>query len=95
MSKAKSKEVKKQPKPVLKKNDFVTFKRGYGIVSIVTKNYAEIVWHNGMKISSLVTEVDSCIKITKQQFLDLIERSGDTLWYSSKDNIKVFHGVTF
>jgi len=83
----------------LKLNSFVTFRIGrnksYGIVHNVNVGHAFLIYHNGMKITTTYKRLDLCAKITKKEFLDLIDRNGDTMWYSSKEALKTFYGVTF
>jgi hypothetical protein len=83
----------------IKKNSFVTFSRGrskgFGIVESANDEYAHIVYHNGIKISTIHRLKDSCKLITRNKFHKLIEDSGQTSWYSSIESIKAFHGVTF
>jgi len=83
----------------LKKNSFVTFpigrSKGYGIVVTIGREYAAVVYHNGIKIDTRSVTLNKCKEITQEQFIQLIQKKGDTLWYSSDDNIKAFYDVKF
>ena len=81
----------------LKINSFITFFNGrnkcYGIVHTLNVNHAFIVYHNGMKITTTYKEISKCKEITRQEFVELIERKGDSLWYSSENTLK-FYGLS-
>jgi len=68
---------------MFKVGDFIKCKRKFGIIQDVYENGRYIcISHNGMKPCSFSAAEDELKKITKEQFIAWIKRSGYTSMYS-------------
>lgn len=78
----------------MKKNDFVKFPGGFGIVAEISSKTVNVVLHNGIKITNGWWPKTALKVISRHDFFALVKKKGQTLWHSSEDSLKAFHGVT-
>lgn len=83
----------------MKRNSFVTFnvgtRKNFGIVSSLNNEYALIVYHTGIKISTIHRAIKYCNEISKEEFIGLVEEKGQMSWFSQAESIRAFYDVTF
>src|SRR5438105_10650143 len=78
----------------MNKNNFVKFPGGFGVVVEVYDKSANVILHNGIKITTGVWAKESLKIISRDEFFDLVKQKGQTLWHSYESNLNAFHDVT-